>query len=85
MAIDTNRQIVSLWRPLKMAPGAGDLHLSRHCVRGRPIEYRSDDVTKNPFFGFQCFGYHVSVQHDEKHSQPKVGGNRFMRARDMAA
>ena len=41
------------------------------------IEYRSDDVTK-PFFGFQCFGYHVSVEHDEKHPQPKLGGNRFM-------
>ena len=34
------------------------------------IEYRSDDVTKN-FFAFQRFGYHVSVEHDEKHPQPK--------------
>ena len=47
------------------------------------IEYRSDDVTKNFFFGFQCFGYHVSVEHDEKH--PQLGGNWFMGARDMAA
>ena len=37
------------------------------------------------FFGFQCFGYHVSVEHDEKHPQPKLGGNWFMGARDMAA
>ena len=25
-----------------------------------------------------CFGYHVSVEHDEKHPQPKLGWNRFM-------
>ena len=50
---------------------------------GVSIEYRSDDVTKT-FFGFQCFGYHVSVEHDEKHPQPKLGGNWFMGARDMA-
>ena len=37
------------------------------------------------FFAFQRFGYHVSVEHDEKHPQPKFGGNRFMGARDMAA
>ena len=49
------------------------------------IEYRSDNVTKNFFFAFQRFGYHVSVEHDEKHPQPKFGGNRFMGARDMAA
>ena len=30
------------------------------------------------FFAFQRFGYHVSVEHDEKHPQPKFGGNRFM-------
>ena len=48
------------------------------------IEYRSYDVTKT-FFGFHCFGYHVSVEHGEKHPQPKLGGNRFMGARDMAA
>ena len=29
-------------------------------------------------FGFQCFGYHVSVEHDEKHPQPNLGGNRFI-------
>ena len=34
---------------------------------------------------FQLFGYHVSVEYDEKHSKPKFGGNRFMGARDMAA
>ena len=48
------------------------------------IESRSDDITEN-FFAFQRFGYHVSVEHDEKHPQPKFGGNRFMGARDMAA
>ena len=48
------------------------------------IEYRSDDITKT-FFGFQCFGYHVSVEHDEKHPQPKLGENRFVGAPDMAA
>ena len=42
------------------------------------IKYRSDDITKTFFFAFQRFGYHVSVEHDEKHPQPKFGGNRFM-------
>ena len=49
------------------------------------IDYRRDDFTKKPFFGFQYFGYHVSVEHDEKHQLPKLGRNRFMGARDMAA
>ena len=40
---------------------------------------------KKLFFAFQHFGYHVSVEHDEKHPQPKLGGNQFMGARDMAA
>ena len=35
-------------------------------------------TSQKNFFGFQCFGYHVSVEHDEKHPQPKLGGNRFM-------
>ena len=34
-------------------------------------------ISKN-LFAFQHFGYHVSVEHDEKHPQPKFGGNRFM-------
>ena len=38
------------------------------------IEYRRDDITKNLFFAFQHFGYHVLVEHDEKHPQPKMGG-----------
>ena len=25
-------------------------------------------------FAFQRFGYHASVEHDEKHPQPKFGG-----------
>ena len=33
---------------------------------------------------FQHFGYHVSVRHDEKHPQPKFGGNQYMGARNMA-
>ena len=27
-------------------------------------------TSQKTFFGFQCFGYHVSVEHDEKHPQP---------------
>ena len=41
------------------------------------IEYRSDDVT-TPFFAFERFEYHVSMEHDEKHPQAKFGGNKFM-------
>ena len=45
------------------------------------IEYRSDDITKTFFFfAFQRFGYHVLLEHNEKHPQPKFGGNRFMGA-----
>ena len=29
------------------------------------------------FFAFQHFEYHVSVEHDKKHPQPKFGGNLF--------
>ena len=42
-------------------------------------------TSQKTFFGFQCFGYHVPVEHDKKHPQPKFGGNRFMGVRDMAA
>ena len=42
-------------------------------------------TSQKTFFAFQRFGYHVSVEHDEIHQQPKFGGNRFMGARDMAA
>ena len=35
-------------------------------------------TSQKPFFAFQRFGYHVSVEHDEKHPRPKFGGNRFM-------
>ena len=49
-------------------------------IKIKAIEYRSDDVTKK----LQRFGYHSSVEHDEKHPQPKFGGNRLMGARDMA-
>ena len=44
---------------------------------GYKKEYRSHDITQNFFFAFQHFGYHVSVEHDEKHPQPKFGGNRL--------
>ena len=33
-------------------------------------------TSQKTFFGFQCFG--VSMEHDEKHPQPKLDGNRFM-------
>ena len=49
------------------------------------VEYRSDDMTKKTFFAFQCFEYHISVEHDEQPPQSKFGGIRFMGARDMAA
>ena len=35
-------------------------------------------TSQKSLFAFQHFGYHVSVEHDEKHPQPKFGGNRFM-------
>ena len=71
----------------KLEPHSRDIADFDYKILG-PIEYRSDDVTKNSsffFFAFQRFGYHVSVEHDEKHPQPKFGGNRFMGARDMTA
>ena len=40
-------------------------------------------TSQKTFFAFQRFGYHVSVEHGEKHPQPKFGGNRFMGARDV--
>ena len=42
-------------------------------------------TSQKTFFAFQRFGYDVSVEHDEKHPQSKIGGDRFMGARDMAA
>ena len=30
-------------------------------------------TSQKTFFAFQRFGYHVSVEHDEKHPQPKFG------------
>ena len=36
------------------------------------------------FFAFHRFRYHVLVEHDEKHPQPKFGRNQFKGARDMA-
>ena len=47
------------------------------------IEYWSDDATKKTFFVFQRFGYHVSVEHDEKTSSAQIwwesvhGGPRY--------
>ena len=63
------------WRKLKIISSELD----------RSIEYRSVDITIFVsflfvsffffffffFFAFQCFGYYISVEHDEKHSQPK--------------
>ena len=34
-------------------------------------------TSQKTVFGFQYFGYHVSVEYDEKHPQPKFGGNGF--------
>ena len=31
-------------------------------------------TSQKTFFRFQCFGYHVSVEHDEKHPQPNWVG-----------
>ena len=42
-------------------------------------------TSQKTFVAFQRFGYHVSVEHDEKHPLPKFGGNQFMEAQDMAA
>ena len=42
-------------------------------------------TSQKTFLEFQRFGYHVSVEHDEKHPQSKFGGDRFTGARDMAA
>ena len=50
---------------------------SRFACQAFFFSVSSDDITKN-FFAFQHFGYHVSVEHDEKHPQPKFGRNRFM-------
>ena len=59
------------------------MHGLKSCTH---IKYRSDDITIFFFFfAFQRFRYHISVEHDEKHPQPKFGGNRSMWARDMAA
>ena len=42
-------------------------------------------TSQKTFYAFQRFGYHVSVEHDEKHPQSKFDGDRFMGARGMAA
>ena len=35
-------------------------------------------TSQKTYFACKRFGYHVSVEHDEKHPQPKFGGNRLM-------
>ena len=42
-------------------------------------------TSQKTFFAFQRLGYYVSVEDDEKHPQPKFGGNPFMGAGDMTA
>ena len=37
------------------------------------------------FQHFHDFFFHISVEHDEKPSHTKFGGNRFMVAQDMVA
>ena len=54
------------------------------CVVISSLEYRSDDITQKKKKN-QRFGYHVSVEHDEKHPQPKFDGNQFIGVQDMAA
>ena len=44
----------------------------------------SQKKQKKNFFAFQHFEYHVLVEHNEKHPQPKFDGTLFMGARDMA-
>ena len=44
-----------------------------HNYCGDAIEYQSDDITKN-FFAFQCFEYHISVEHDEKNRSRNLVG-----------
>ena len=39
------------------------------------IEYRSDDITKKTFF--LDFSVLDTMEHDEKHPQPKLGANWF--------
>ena len=46
-------------------------------VMWRRVQKRLHHKNKN-IFAFQHFGYHVSVEHDENHPQPKFGGNQFM-------
>ena len=42
-------------------------------------------MSQRTFLAFEHFECNVSVEHDEKHPQPKFGGNgRFMEARDIA-
>ena len=52
--------------------------------KNRPIEYRSDDVTKTfggiSVFWIPCIGWSVM----KNIYKPKLGGNRFMGVRDMA-
>ena len=31
-------------------------------------------TSQKTFFAFQCFGYHVSVEHEEKNPQPNLVG-----------
>ena len=57
-----------------MQPLSEDLCRHRQSSES-PIEYRSDDVTKNTFFAFQRFGYHVPVEHDKKKKKKKKKKN----------
>ena len=49
------------------------------------IEYRSNDVTKNFFFAFQRFGYHVLWSMMKNIHSPNLVGIGSWGARDMAA
>ena len=68
---ERNGENISLVLVIKVSTARTD-HLEKH-VNVTCIEYRSGDIIKT----FQHFKYHVSVEQDEKHPQPKVGGNQF--------
>ena len=49
------------------------------------VSYRVPKWWRHHFFAFHRFEYHLSMEHDEKHPQPKFGGNQFTGSQDMAA
>ena len=54
-------------------------------VGAQSTEVMTSKKKKKNFFAFERLEYHISVENDEKHPQPKFGGIRFLGAHDMAA